>query len=186
MKIISLTSDMEQLIHKAAEILVDAFKVHAPTAWPKLQDGLEEVREMLAADRILRAALDDEGDLMGWIGGIPQYDGHVWELHPLVVRASLQGQGVGRALVLDFEEQVRERGALTISLGADDEDNQTSLSNVDLFDDTWQRIKEIRNLDRHPFEFYQKMGYTITGVVPDANGIGKPDILMSKRVGSVN
>jgi hypothetical protein len=26
------------------------------------------------------------------------------------------------------------------------------------------------------------MGYVITGVVPDANGIGKPDILMSKRV----
>jgi hypothetical protein len=26
------------------------------------------------------------------------------------------------------------------------------------------------------------MGYTITGVVPDANGIGKPDILMSKRI----
>jgi len=34
----------------------------------------------------------------------------------------------------------------------------------------------------HPFEFYQKQGYVITGVVPDANGVGKPDILMSKRV----
>jgi hypothetical protein len=26
------------------------------------------------------------------------------------------------------------------------------------------------------------MGYVITGVVPDANGRGKPDIIMSKRV----
>jgi hypothetical protein len=26
------------------------------------------------------------------------------------------------------------------------------------------------------------MGYVISGVVPDANGVGKPDILMSKRV----
>jgi len=26
------------------------------------------------------------------------------------------------------------------------------------------------------------MGYVITGIVSDANGIGKPDILMSKRM----
>ncbi|MEN9564723.1 MAG: hypothetical protein RIR73_2967, partial [Chloroflexota bacterium] len=29
-----------------------------------------------------------------------------------------------------------------------------------------------------------KMGYVITGVVPDANGLGKPDIMMSKRITS--
>jgi hypothetical protein len=29
------------------------------------------------------------------------------------------------------------------------------------------------------------MGYVITGIVPDANGRGKPDILMAKRVRSV-
>jgi len=33
-----------------------------------------------------------------------------------------------------------------------------------------------------PFEFYQKCGFVIVGVVPDANGLGKPDILMAKRV----
>jgi hypothetical protein len=26
------------------------------------------------------------------------------------------------------------------------------------------------------------MGYVITGVVPDANGAGKPDIIMSKKI----
>ncbi len=31
-------------------------------------------------------------------------------------------------------------------------------------------------------EFYQKVGYTVVGVVPDANGLGKPDILMAKRI----
>ena len=145
MKFISLTPDQDHLIQQAAQILVDAFKAHSPEAWPTLQDGLAEVHEMLAADRILRAALDAEGNLMGWIGGIPQYDDHVWELHPLVVKPELQRKGVGRALVLDFEEQVRTRGALTITLGTDDEDNRTSLSNVDLYDDTWRKIKEIRN-----------------------------------------
>ncbi len=182
MKFISLTLNQDHLIQQAAQILVDAFKTHWHGAWPTLKDGLDEVHEMLASERILRVALDAEGNVAGWIGGIPQYDNHVWELHPLVVKPEMQAKGIGRALVLDFEEQVRLRGGLTITLGTDDEDNQTSLSNTDLYDRTWKKIKEIRNLNKHPFEFYQKMGYRITGVMPDANGIGKPDILMSKRV----
>jgi aminoglycoside 6'-N-acetyltransferase I len=181
-KIVSLAPDQDQLIQQAAQLLVDGFKEHYPDAWPTLQDGLAEVHEMLAPDRILRAAVDDQVTLMGLIGGIPQYDGHVWELHPLVVKPGLQTKGIGTALVRDFEEQVRSRGALTITLGSDDEDNQTSLSNVDLYVDTWKKINEIKNLNRHPYEFYQKMGYVITGVMPDANGVGRPDILMSKRI----
>jgi aminoglycoside 6'-N-acetyltransferase I len=58
----------------------------------------------------------------------------------------------------------------------------TSLANVDLYENLWEQIRNIRNLKGHPFEFYQKLGYIITGVMPDANGRGKPDIYMSKRV----
>jgi len=129
-----------------------------------------------------RVAIDDDGVLLGWIGGIEHYNGHVWELHPLAVQPDKQGRGIGKALVEDFEEQVRLRGGLTITLGSDDEDDMTSLSNTDLYEDLWDKIKSIGNLKRHPFEFYQKMGYVITGVVPDANGPGKPDIIMSRRV----
>jgi aminoglycoside 6'-N-acetyltransferase I len=106
----------------------------------------------------------------------------VWELHPLAVQPSKQGQGIGQALVEDLEAQVRFKGGLTMTLGTDDEDNMTSLSDVDLYEDLWEKIRDIRNLKKHPFEFYQKMGYVITGVVPDANGRGKPDILMGKRL----
>ena len=162
--------------------MVDAFREHWPEAWPTLEDGLREVNEMLDEERICRTAIDSEGKLLGIIGGIPQYDGHVWELHPLAVQPNIQGQGIGRALVEDFEEQVRLRGGLTITLGSDDDDNMTSLSNVNLYENLWDQVKNIRNFKGHPFEFYQKMGYVITGVVIDANGVGKPDILMSKRV----
>jgi aminoglycoside 6'-N-acetyltransferase I len=182
MKIVSLQPDHEELVQQAAQLMVDAFREHWPNSWPTPEAGLEEVHEMLKPDRICLAAVDAQGNLLGIIGGIPAYDGVVWELHPLAVRPSLQGQGIGRALVQDFEAQVRSRGGLTITLGSDDEDNMTSLSGVDLYENLWEKIRDIRNYKNHPYEFYQKQGYTITGVVPDANGRGKPDILMSKRI----
>lgn len=182
MNIISLKRENESLIQESAQLMMDAFREHWPEAWPTHEEALQEVQGMVDEERICRAAIDEEGNLIGIIGGISQYDGHVWELHPLAVQPGLQGQGIGRALLLDFEEQVRLRGGLTITLGSDDEDNMTSLSGVDLYEDLCDKVKNIRNFKRHPFEFYQKMGYIITGVVIDANGVGKPDILMSKRV----
>ena len=180
--IATLSPTDEQIINQAAQLLVDAFREHWPDAWPTLDAGMEELHEMLEAERICRVALDEQGNLLGIIGGIPGYDGHVWELHPLAVLPSMQGKGIGRALVADFEEQVRARGGLTITLGSDDEDSMTSLSNVDLYENLWDQIKNIRNFKGHPFTFYQKLGYVITGVVPDANGRGKPDILLSKKI----
>jgi aminoglycoside 6'-N-acetyltransferase I len=182
MNISSLRPENEHLIQQAAQLLVDAFCEHWPDAWPTLEQGLEEIHEMLDTERICRVAIDNEGNLLGIIGGIPGYDGLVWELHPLAVQPFLQGQGIGRALIEDFEEQVRLKGGLTITLGTDDDDNMTSLSGIDLYENLWEKIRDIRNLKNHPFEFYQKRGYVITGVVPDANGRGKPDILMAKRI----
>ena len=182
MKIINLTKEDDRLIQQAAQLLVDAFREHWADAWPSLEDGLQEVHEMFEAENICRAAIDHDGNLLGMIGGIPQYDGHVWELHPLAVQPTMQNKGIGKTLIEDFEEQVHLRGGLTITVGSDDEDNMTSLSNVDLYESPWDKVRNIRNLKHHPFEFYQKMGYVIMGIVPDANGRGKPDILMSKRV----
>lgn len=182
MKIITLTKENDVLVQQAAQLLMDAFREHWVDAWPSLDDGLEEVHVMLEAERICRAVIDENNNLLGVIGGIPQYDGHVWELHPLAVQPSMQGRGIGKLLVEDLEQQVHLRGGLTITLGSDDEDNMTSLSDVDLYENLWEKIRDVRNFKRHPYEFYQKLGYVITGIVPDANGIGKPDIIMSKKV----
>jgi aminoglycoside 6'-N-acetyltransferase I len=182
MQITSLSPDNNHLIQQVAQLLVDAFREHWPDAWPTFEDGLKEVHQMLGTGKICRVAVAEEGNLLGIIGGISGYDGYVWELHPLAVQPSMQGKGIGRALVEDFEEQVRLKRGLSITLGSDDEDNMTSLSDVDLYENLWEKVRDIRNLKNHPFEFYQKLGYVITGIVPDANGVGKPDILMSKRV----
>ncbi|NWF69428.1 MAG: GNAT family N-acetyltransferase [Chloroflexi bacterium] len=164
-----------------AELLTIGFRQHWPESWPTLEDALEEVAMVLRAG-CARAALDDEGNVLGWIGGLPEYDGNVWELHPLVVHPQCQKRGIGRALVADFEQQVKARGGLTIQLGTDDVREMTTLANVDLYDNLWEKIARIRNLKGHPYEFYLKCGYKIIGVIPDANGRGKPDIYMGKRV----
>ena len=177
-----LTNDDTAAVEQAATLLVSGFAQLSPSAWPDLESARAEVRESLDSGRISRVAVDEQGTVLGWIGGIAEYDGHVWELHPLVVRPDRQGQGIGRALVLDFEAQVRARGGLTIWLGTDDEDGMTSLAGVDLFPNPLDHLARIRNLRRHPYEFYQKLGYVIAGVIPDANGLGKPDIYMAKSV----
>ena len=182
MKIIDLTPDRNDLVEQIARMLVDSFREHWPEAWPDIDSARFEVRQSFAEDRISRVAVDETGNALGWIGGIKQYDGNVWELHPLVVGGDTRGKGVGRVLVQDLEEQVRQRGGLTIWLGTDDEDDQTSLSGANLYPNVWEHLTKIRNLRNHPFEFYQKLGFVIVGVMPDANGRGKPDIYMAKRV----
>jgi len=183
MHIVDLCTDDETAIQQAAALLVEGFKEHWPDAWPDLESALEEVREALGPGKICRAALDDDGKVLGWIGGQSGYRGRVWELHPLVVDPAHQGRGIGRALVADLERQVRDRGGLTLQLGTDDVENQTTLGGVDMYPNVLEHLASIRNLRRHPYEFYQKLGFAVVGVVPDANGFGNPDILMAKRVG---
>jgi aminoglycoside 6'-N-acetyltransferase I len=182
MQIIHLTPTDEAAIQQTAALLVEGFKEMAPNAWPTLDSALEEVRESFGEGRLSRIAVDEVGMVLGWVGGISAYDGNVWELHPLVVRPDCQRQGIGRALVADLEEQVRARGGFTIQLGTDDETNMTSLSGVDLYPNVLEHVRNIRNLRGHPYEFYQKCGFVIVGVLPDANGPGKPDIFMAKAV----
>lgn len=170
-----------KVIRQAAELLFEGFREDWPEAWPDMDAALREVHEALGEGRLARVALDGSGAVLGWIGGIPSYGTKVWELHPLVVRPELQRRGIGRALVADLEERVVERGGLTLWLGTDDESGMTSLSGVDLYPNVLEHLANIRNLRGHPYDFYQRLGFSIVGVMPDANGPGKPDIYMAKR-----
>lgn len=169
------------VIHQIAEILMKEFKETGAADWANFDEALAEVRESLDENRISRVAIGAHDEVFGWIGALYSY-AQVWELHPLVVRSDLQNRGIGTALVADLEQRVKERGGVTITLGTDDENKRTSLGGIELYPNPLEKLSQIKNLHRHPFEFYRKLGYEITGVVPDANGFGKPDILMCKRV----
>jgi aminoglycoside 6'-N-acetyltransferase I len=100
--ILDLATADEQTIRQAANLLVEGLRDNWPGAWPTEEEALKEVREALGEDRICRAALGEDGTVLGWIGGMPAYEGKVWELHPLVVLPDSRRKGIGRALVVDL------------------------------------------------------------------------------------
>ncbi len=183
MQIRALLPDDEATAHAAAAVVVAAFA----GSWPyDFDSALEDVQASLQPGHISLVAMDDDGEVVGWIAAIPHYGepprATGWELHPLAVHPRHQGRGVGRALVAELERQVVAQGAVTLFVETDDVDNSTTLGGVDLYDDPFTHLRTIRNLKRHPYEFYQKCGFVLTGVIPDANGVGKPDILLAKRL----
>jgi aminoglycoside 6'-N-acetyltransferase I len=172
-----LRADDTGAIDQVATLLVETF----PHWLSTLEMARQEVADALGPGRICLVARADD-QILGWIGAIPEYS-HAWELHPLVVRADVRRRGVGASLVRALEERVREAGALTLYLGTDDDrpDPGTSVGGVDLFPDVLSHAVGLTVID-HPAGFYSRMGFQVVGLIPDANGPGKPDILMAKRV----
>lgn len=177
---LALTGDLG--IEQAASILFESFRQDWPDAWPSPESAREEVLECLEPGKICRAALDEKGKVLGFVGATSQYRGGVFELHPMCVSPSVQGRGLGSAMVADLVERVRDRGGRTIYLGTDDENDLTSASSTDLFDEPWRHIRDLRAKSRHPLEFYRKLGFVVVGLIPDANGPGKPDIMMARKI----
>lgn len=181
MQILDLEGQPAAILDQAAMMLVDEFV--EPRGWQSLDQAQEEVAAVIR-DGFARVAMEGEV-VLGWIGGLPEYHGRVWELHPLVVRSGHRRRGIGRSLVAAFEHEAARRGGLTATLGTDDDSGMTSLAHTVLYDDVPRHIAGLRDAGRsHPFLFYRKLGYVVTGVMPDANGRGKPDIYMSKTLGA--
>ena len=179
MDIADLRNQPELVLEQAATLLVNEFD--EPRGWPNLELARQEVASVLREG--FAFAMLNRDVLLGWVGGLPEYSGRVWELHPMVVRRRYRRRGIGRRLAAAFESEARKRGGLTATLGTDDDSGMTSLSGINLYDGVAHHIVALRDLGRgHPFLFYRKLGYVVTGVMPDANGRGRPDIYMSKSL----
>ncbi len=178
---IDLVASGPETREQAAHILQQTFFQHNITAWPTIEDARREVNECLKTAYIC-LGLMEQGVLVGWAGLRPMYT-KTWELHPMVIAEDYQGQGLGRLLIAEIENSARQKNITGIILGTDDENNGTSLAGRELdIKNLVTEINSIKNLNNHPYEFYRKCGYTIVGIVPDANGPGKPDIWMWKRL----
>jgi aminoglycoside 6'-N-acetyltransferase I len=166
-------------IEQAAALLVGAF----PRWTATLDAARDEVAELPEPGHICLAVRIGNA-VVGWIGAIPSYS-HALELHPLVVRDDVRGRGIGRTLVAALEEQVRLRGVLTLYLGTDDDGPVpgTSAGGVDLFPGVASHAANLVVVD-HAAGFYRRLGFEVVGLIPDANGPGKPEVLLAKRIGS--
>lgn len=171
----------DEILLQLAQIVTEAFP--GEDGYPTLDKARDEVLESLGEGRLSLVALDEENQVLGWIGGIESYNGNAYELHPLVVKADLRSKGLGALLVRALEERVRERGAMTIYLGTDDVDNRTNISGQDVYPNPLEHAERLESTNHHPLAFYRKLGYVVVGIMPDANGFGKPDIFMAKRIG---
>ena len=135
-----------------------------------------------SSDWVGFAALNG-GRVIGWIGAIESYGGHAWELHPLAVHPESQRQGVGSALLAALEIRAAAVGAVTLFVGTDDEFGGTNLFSRNLYPEPLDSLKQLQAASAHPFTFYLRRGFVVTGIIPDANGPGKQDIFMAKRLG---
>jgi len=138
-----------------------------------------QAAEVLQRRISIVAKVGDE--VVGWVAGHEGYS-HAFELHPLVVKATWQRKRIGRLLLTAFEDKAAALGALTVYLGSDDERCATSLASIELFPGVLEHVRSLRNVSSHPFEFYVRCGYEVVGIIPDANGKGKPDIWLAKSV----
>lgn len=181
MRIRELALEDITIKEQAAELLFRGFADMSPDSWPTMRDAMDEVEDSFGPGRISVVAIEGN-TVLGWAAAIRQYGGNTWELHPVVVHQDRRKSGVGTALIIEIESRVIEHGGLTLWVGTDDESGQTSLFGQDLYPDPLKKLAQIDNLKNHPYAFYERLGFSLCGVIPDANGLGKPDIFLAKRV----
>ena len=99
------------------------------------------------------------------------------------IASKYKGKGYGKILLTELENIAYEKGIIGIMAGSDDQNFKTSLSDKDITENNiFEEIKNIKNYDNHPYEFYKKCGYSIVGIIPNANGVNKPDIWLWKDI----
>lgn len=110
-----------------------------------------ELRSLIAQKRIL--ILEDNGDLHGWLRWNLFWDNTPF-MNMLFVVESRRGEGLGRRLVLQWEEEMRQLG--------------------------YESVMTSTASDEYAQHFYRKLGYkTIGGFTP----IGDPyELILAKKL----
>ena len=179
-KIQNLDRAQKDLIEQVANFLPLCFAKYSPTWLPDADACYGQISASFEGDRRSRVAINSDGKAIGWIGAITDND--CWELHPIAVAPGAQRRGVGQALVRHIESLAIEAGAVSIWAGTGDETGATSLSKVDLYADPANAIANLETPPDHPVNFWNKMGYTVVGVLPDEEGLGRPGIHLARRL----
>lgn len=170
-------------LHALATLSCKAAQLHNPGWLVSDAQALQVLLRCVVPGNLSHMALLN-GVAAGWISAFP-VNPHRWEIHPLLVDPACQRHGLGTLLVRQIERLLKERGVRIIQVSTTDATKATTLSSKDLFHDP---IGELQRLDvndpaiGHAYQFWLRTGYQVVGVVPDAGGIGVPDICLAKRI----
>ena len=170
-----------KLVDALSRLTYDSARSHNPSWLPTLQDAAETVQDALSPKTVCRVLMDGEKPI-GWVAATPQEHG-VWELHPLLVAPAHQRKGHGKALVAEIERLALAQGARTMILSTADAVRATTLGGIDLFVNPLAALADIDVTDSkagHAYQFWVKVGYSLVGVLPDAEGPGIPSIQCAK------
>jgi aminoglycoside 6'-N-acetyltransferase I len=174
-------NESDEIIKQAADILYGTFYDIGKLWLRNLKEALDEVYECIGENNIC-VGIKVGNKLIGWAGLRPMYK-ETWELHPMVIQKEYQKKGYGNILIKELEKIAINNGIIGIVAGSDDETNSTSLSDKTITgENIFEEIKNIKNYKNHPYEFYEKCGYKIIGIIPNANGPQKPDIWLWKDI----
>ncbi len=168
-------------VDAAAHILVAAFKDRSP-AWPTFAAGHATVSEFVDSPHISYGAFLDN-ELIGWVGATPSYNGQSWEIQLLGVSPQWQRRGIATSLLKLLSEAVQRNGGHTLFVWCDDESESTTIGGKDIFTTPLEAIQAHVSGPRHAGGFYEQFGFVRCGILPNANGLGKPDILYAMAIG---
>ncbi len=178
--IVNLEPTHSNQIERICKFLPRCFSKYSPSWLPDKASCLEQIQNSFVEGRVSRVMVDDEGNPFGWIGAIQGE--RTWEIHPLAVAPEAQRRGIGKLLVADIERLAEASGAVSVWAGTSDETCSTSFSKFDLYCDLGNALASVEAPDDHAINFWLKIGYSIVGVLPDEEGLGKPGIHFAKRI----
>lgn len=121
--------------------------------------------------------------VIAFVGVLRHVFPYAYQIEPLIVKEPFRGQGVGGRLLELIEFKLKDEGVRTLFITGPDTTGETSLYNKDLFDGEGI-VHHLSTVDygHEALSFYTKRGYQVSGVIPEANGAGKPEIMLAKRI----
>ena len=171
----------ERLRERLVPLTLAAARAHSAGWLDDAAAARREIDDAFAHARCLRVALAG-ARAAGWVAASP-CDARAWEIHPLLVDPDRHGGGIGRALVRSVERHAAAHGARTMTLSTSDSLGATSLHGVDLFPDPLAALARLElrpGHAGHALGFWRRMGYAVSGVLPDAEGPGLHSIFLAK------
>jgi len=178
-KIVDIEYESDELISHLAAITRAAFKETSPNWLTTEERAAEQVLASVNPNRLGRVCFSNENPV-GWIAVIQRR--HVWEIHPIAVSPAHQGNGVGRMLVEDIALSAKEANISTLFAATSDETGSTNLYGEILYSDPASAIMQLESKGRSPYKFWESVGFTVVGILPDEEGQGKPGIHLARKL----